>query len=80
VASKLRLNDGVDLIVEVALDELASAIEQAVQAGVWLRVNMGDEAVIVNPGQVLYMGEASEEEAAAIVNGRVRHVPEHVAG
>jgi hypothetical protein len=74
VATKLRLPEGVELIVEMSLDDLVDAIEKAVQAGAWLRVNIGDEPVVVNPSQVLYVGEASEEELAAVIGGR-RRVP-----
>ncbi len=55
MATRLRLNDGVDLIIDIPLDEAESALEAALSSGGPLRINMGDEALVVNPQQVLYL-------------------------
>jgi hypothetical protein len=70
VATRLRLNDGVDLLINIPLDEAEKALRAALLEGGSLRVNMGDEALVINPQQVLYLQAVAVEEEASINGGR----------
>lgn len=77
MATRLRLIDGVDLVVDAPLDQVQKAYEAALANGGALQINVGKESFVVNAQQVLYLqavengdkplngsGHVASEEAA----------------
>lgn len=74
--TRLRLSDGIDLEVDVPLEQVEEALEAALADGKLLRIQVSGESVTVNPVQVLYLQDAGQTKAAAGRNGATRPVAE----
>lgn len=90
-ATRLRLTDGVELTVDVALGELQAALQAALAERKMLEVHVGGgQFVVVNPQQVLYLqvvekngngnGNGAGEHDADVVSPNGTLAPQHAAG
>lgn len=81
VATKIQLSDGVELVVSAALDDVRESFHSALSDGGGLvRITGADgNNIAVNPRQVLYLEEFSQEEADAAPNGSGSSVPRAAA-
>jgi hypothetical protein len=62
--TRLRLSDGVDLQVDLPLAEVQEALQRALAEMKMLEVTVdGNQVVVVNPSQVLYLADATVASA-----------------
>lgn len=56
--TRLRLSDGVDLQVDVPVEQVREALQEALRKATLLEITVGDDSVVINPNQVLYLQAA----------------------
>ena len=61
MAVRVRLNDGIRLVVDAGLEEFTKAYQEALQRNELLEVKNGSGRMrVLNPLQILYFEDASE--------------------
>jgi hypothetical protein len=55
MAVKVRLSEGVELVVDVKLPELLAALQAALDKGELLTIQQPDGEIVINPQKVLYL-------------------------
>lgn len=60
MATRLRLNDGVDLAVDAPLEDVERALEDALANGGILKIVLGDgSTIVINAAHVLYVQDGT---------------------
>jgi hypothetical protein len=64
VAVKVRLNDGINLVVNANIDDFRKAYEDALKNSLLLEVENGQGKMrVLNPVQILYFEDATDADA-----------------
>jgi hypothetical protein len=80
--TRLRLTDGIELIIETSVDEARQALQMAIADGQFLEITVADgRFVTINPQHVLYLLEGAETDGddAPSLNGLHGRVQDRAA-
>ena len=67
MAVRVRLSDGISLIVRADLNEFQKAYQEALRSNALLEVENGNgKTRVVNPQQILYFEEEDEDDPASV--------------
>jgi hypothetical protein len=76
MAVRVRLNDGVEFVVQTTVEKLREGVKVALGNNALLEVENGDGKMrIVNPVQIVYFEEADEDEprTSAVADAATAH-------